>query len=145
MATGMTEEIGVGQLTITFRLDGERSGGSIAAFEFTVPAGAGVPGAHSHDGYEETIYGLAGTLHWTVAGQETDVGPGDILCIPRGVAHHFENIGSADARMLAILTPGILGPAYFRELAAVVSAASGPPDPGAVADVMRRHGLTPTP
>jgi hypothetical protein len=46
--------------------------------------------------------------------------------------------------MLAILTPGVLGPAYFRELAAVVSAASGPPDPRAIADVMLRHGLTPT-
>ena len=29
-------------------------------FEFDVPAGARVLIAHSHDGYEETIYGLAG-------------------------------------------------------------------------------------
>jgi hypothetical protein len=42
------------------------------------------------------------------------------------------------------VTPGILGPEYFREVAAIVGAAmSGPPDLAAIAQVMRRHGLTP--
>jgi hypothetical protein len=41
---------------------------------------------------------------------------------------------------------GILGPAYFREMAAVLKTATdGPPDPAALAEVMRRHGLTPAP
>jgi hypothetical protein len=44
------------------------------------------------------------------------------------------------------VTPGILGPDYFRELAALVEgAAGGPPDLAAIAEVMRRHGLTPAP
>jgi hypothetical protein len=48
--------------------------------------------------------------------------------------------------MLAIVTPGILGPDYFREMAAVLKAAAGgPPNFAAVAEVMRRHGLTPAP
>jgi hypothetical protein len=48
--------------------------------------------------------------------------------------------------MLAIVSPGILSPNYFREMAAVVKAASGgPPNPAALAEVMRRHGLTPAP
>jgi quercetin dioxygenase-like cupin family protein len=34
-----------------------------------------VPVAHSHDGYEETIYGLDGVLTWTVEGTQTEVGP----------------------------------------------------------------------
>ncbi len=118
----------------------------MAVFEFDVPAAAKVPVAHSHDGYEETIYGLAGTLTWTVAGVCSEVGPGDVLCIPRGAVHRFDNLYAAEARMLAIVTPGLLGPAYFREMAAVVSAATGgPPDPASLAEVMRRHGLTPEP
>jgi quercetin dioxygenase-like cupin family protein len=137
------EEIRIGQLTIRFRLENEASGGSIAVFEFDVPAGAKVPVAHSHDAYEETIYGLAGTLTWTVDGLRTEVGPGGVLCIPRGAVHRFDNIHPADARMLAIVTPGLLGPDYFREIASVVNATSGPPDPAALAEVMRRHGLTP--
>jgi quercetin dioxygenase-like cupin family protein len=146
MATGTSEEIRIGQLVIRFLLEGKVSGGSVAMFEFDVPAGAKVPIAHSHDAYEETIYGLEGVLTWTVDGQRIDVGPGQVLCIRRGVVHRFDNFHGADASMLAIVSPGILGPDYFREMAAVVKAAAGgPPDPAAVAQVMRRHGLTPAP
>ncbi|MEO6911538.1 MAG: cupin domain-containing protein, partial [Edaphobacter sp.] len=140
------EEIRLGGLAIRFLVEGKVSGGSVAIFEFDVPAGAKVPIAHSHDGYEETIYGIEGVLTLTVDGQKSDVGPGDVLCIPRGVVHRFDNGHSADAKMLAIVTPGILGPEYFREIAAVVKAAAGgPPDPAAIGEVMRRHGLTPAP
>ena len=146
MAAGATEEIRIGQLAIRFLLEGNASGGSVAVFEFDVPAGAKVPMAHSHDGYEETIYGLEGVLTFTVEGRPTDVGPGEVLCIPRGAVHRFDNVRGADTKMLAIVSPGILGPAYFREIAALVQAAAGgPPDAAALAAVMRRHGLTPAP
>ena len=114
-------------------------------FEFDVAAQAKLPMAHSHDGYEETIYGLEGVLTFTVDGKRTEIGPGDVLCIPRGAVHRFDNLGSARTKMLAILTPGILGPDFFREIAALLAGASGPPDPSSIAMVMRRHGLTPAP
>jgi quercetin dioxygenase-like cupin family protein len=138
------QEIRIGGIAVRFQLEGEASGGSVAVFEFDVAAGARVPGTHSHDGYEETIYGLEGVLSWTLDGQQTDVGPGEVLCIRRGLVHRFDNDHEVDAKMLAIITPGILGPEYFREMGAVLKAAAGgPPDPAALAEVMRRHGLTP--
>jgi quercetin dioxygenase-like cupin family protein len=140
----MREEITVGELAIRFVLTGEQSAGSVAVFEFDVPVGAKVAAAHSHDGYEETIYGLDGVLTWTIEGSPIDVGLGEALCIPRGAVHHFDNTRDLDARALAIVTPGILGPDYFREVAAVLEAAAGgPPDLAAIGAVMRRHGLTP--
>jgi quercetin dioxygenase-like cupin family protein len=145
MAASTTSEIGIGPLGIRFLLEGEASGGSVAIFEFCVPAGARVPVAHSHDAYEETVYGLEGTLTWTVAGRKVDVGPGEVLCIPRGVVHRFDNEHDVDARTLGVVTPGVLSSGYFRELAALVDAADGPPDPAAIGDVMRSHGLTPAP
>ncbi len=39
-----------------------------------------------------------------------------------------------------MLTPALIGPAYFREIAALL-AAGGPPDPAKVAEVMAGHGL----
>jgi quercetin dioxygenase-like cupin family protein len=115
-------------------------------FEFGVEAGTKVPAPHSHDGYDETIYGLAGVLTWTVGGVTQEIGPGEVLTIPRGVVHGFDNPGDVDARALAVVTPGILGPAYFREAADVLEqTAGGPPDLAAIAEVMRRHGLTPAP
>ncbi len=145
MSTGTHEEINLGQLSIRFLLEGAASAGSVAVFEFDVPAGARVPIAHSHDGYEETVYGLEGVLTWTVEGTVTDVAQGEVLCIPRGAVHHFENTGEVDATALAIVTPGILGPDYFRELADLARAAGGPPDPASMGAVMVRHGLTPAP
>ena len=56
----------------------------------------------------------------TIEGVPTDVGPGEALCIRRGVVHHFDNTHDVDAKALAVVTPGILGPDYFREVAAVV-------------------------
>ena len=146
MTTSTREEIRIGQLAIRFLVEAKESGGSVTMFEFEVPAGAKVPIAHSHDAYEETIYGLGGVMTWTVDGVETDVGPGDVLVIPRGVVHRFDNTYDANATSLGIVSPGILGPAYFRDIAAVVDAAAGgPPDLAALAQVMRNHGLTPAP
>jgi len=146
MSTSTREEIKIGQLAIRFLIEGEESGGTAAIFEFDVPVGAKVPVAHSHDGYEETIYGLGGVMTLTIEGVPTDLGPGEVLCIRRGVVHHFDNTHDVDAKALAVVTPGILGPDYFREVAAVFEAAAGgPPDLAAIAAVMSRHGLTPAP
>jgi quercetin dioxygenase-like cupin family protein len=140
------EEIHIGPLAVRFLVEADESGGTVAMFECDVPAGANVPAAHSHDAYEETIYGLGGVLTWTVDGTPVDIGPGDVVCIPRGAVHRFDNNGETDATVLAVVTPGVLGPDYFREVAAVVQAAAGgPPDLGQVGAVMKRHGLTPVP
>jgi len=142
MTTSMREEIKVGELAIRFLVESEQSAGSVTVFEFDVPAGAKVPVPHSHDGYEETIYGLEGVLTWIIDGVPIDVGPGEAVCIGRGAVHHFDNTGEVDAKALAVVTPGILGPDYFREVAAVLDS-GGPPDLAAIGAVMRRHGLTP--
>jgi quercetin dioxygenase-like cupin family protein len=138
------EEIRIGQLAIRFLLEGKDSGGALAMFEFDVAAGGKVPAAHSHDAYEETIYGLQGVMTFTVSEQRAEIRPGEVLCIPRGAVHRFDNLHTETAKCLAVLTPGILGPEYFREIAEVLKASpSGPPNPAAIGEVMRRHGLTP--
>lgn len=146
MSATTNDEIRLGDMAIRFLVEGDRTAGSLAVFEFDVPVGAKVSAAHSHDGYEETIYGLEGILTWTLEGTPIDVGPGEVLFIPRGAVHRFDNTGDIDARALAIVTPGVLGPDFFREVAAIIDAATaGPPDMAAIADVMRSHGLTPAP
>jgi quercetin dioxygenase-like cupin family protein len=139
------ETIRVGPLAIRFLITRENSNGSIAAFELTVPLAQRLPApAHSHDHYEETIWGIHGVLTWTVNGKHVDVGPGQALCIPRGAIHRFENYGDQDARALCVITPAAIGPQYFRESAEVINgAAGGPPDRAKMAEIMRRHGLTP--
>jgi uncharacterized cupin superfamily protein len=100
--------------------------------------------SHSHDAFEETIYGLEGVWTWTIDAQRREIGPGESACIARGQIHGFENRGSIDAKFLAIATPGVFGPTYFHDLNDVFAAAAGgPPDRAAIEEVMRRHGLSP--
>jgi quercetin dioxygenase-like cupin family protein len=141
------EIIRLGPLAVRFLITGEHASGSLALFELTVPSAQRLMApAHSHDHYEETIYGLEGVLTWTVDGKRIDVGPGQALCIPRGAIHRFDNNGSQDVRALCVITPAALGPQYFREAAEVIKAAAGgPPDRIKMAETMRRHGLTPAP
>jgi quercetin dioxygenase-like cupin family protein len=144
MATSTREEIKVGGMAIRFLVEGSQTSGSVAIFEFDVPAGARIAGAHSHDGYDETIYGLEGVLTWTIEGTPTEVGPDEAIFIPRGAVHQFDNRGELDAKALAIATPGSIGPDFFREAGAILDAAAGgPPDLAALGVVMRQHGLTP--
>ena len=139
------EAIRVGPVAVRFLLTGDNSSGSIAAFELVVPGGDRIPvPPHSHDHYEETIYGIDGVLTWTVEGKPIDVGPGQVLCIPRGAVHRFDNYTSHDVKALCVITPGVLSPQYFREAAEVFNAAAGgPPDKAKMIEIMRRHGLTP--
>jgi quercetin dioxygenase-like cupin family protein len=141
------EAIRLGPLTVRFLITGENSSGTIAAFEVMVPSAQRLAAPpHSHDRYEETIYGVDGVLTWTVDGKQIDVGPRQALCIPRGAIHRFDNNGAQDARALCVITPAAIGPQYFREAAEVINAAAGgPPDRAKMAKIMRRHGLTPAP
>ena len=139
------DSIAVGPLTIRFLVTGEQSGGSLAFFELHVPAGAGLPGpAHRHDGYGETIYGVAGTLSWTVDDEPVTLEPGEALCIPRGAVHRFHNPDATTAMVLVAVTPAGIGPEYFREVAdALTEAAPDPPNPAHMGEIMGRYGLTP--
>jgi quercetin dioxygenase-like cupin family protein len=140
------EIIKIGPLGIRFLLTGDDSNGSVSVFEFFVPVGQKlVAPAHMNDAYEEMLYGIEGVLTWTVDGRLIEVGPGQALCIPRGAVHRFDNLGGEDVKQLVVISPAIMGPAYFREAAEVIGAASGPPDRAKMIEVFRRHGMTVAP
>ncbi len=138
------EMIGIGPLGIRFLLTGDDTSRSVSVFEVLVPAGQKLAApAHKNDAYEEVLYGIQGVLTWTVDGTPIEVGPGQALCIPRGAVHRFDNLGSEDVKQLVVISPAIMGPAYFREAAeAINSATGGPPDRARMMDIFRRHGMT---
>ena len=140
------EIIEIGPLGIRFLLTGDDSNGSVSVFEFFVPVGQKlVAPAHMNDAYEEMLYGMEGVLTWTVDGRLIEVGPGQALCIPRGAVHRFDNLGGEDVKQLVVISPAIMGPAYFREAAEVIGAAAGPPDRAKMIEVFRRHSMTVAP
>ena len=78
-----------------------------------------------------------GALHATlnVAG-----GPGSILFVPAGIPHAFANLSSKPARMFFQAAPEGHED-YFEELAALLRASKGKPDPQAVAELRSRHDI----
>ena len=140
----MPEIIRVGALELRFLQSKQETGGSLDLFEMTCPPNARMPVPHYHRDWDETILGLSGIVTFTLDGKAVAIGPGDSLFIVRGVVHGFDNRSSEAAKCLCILTPGVLGPEYFRETGAELAAGS-PPDPVKLLAIMQRHGLIPQP
>jgi quercetin dioxygenase-like cupin family protein len=111
------ETINIGPLGIRFLLTGDDSSGSVSGSRFSSQSHKLGEPAHKNDAYEEILYGIEGVLSWTVDGTPIEVGPGQALCIPRGAVHRFDNLGNEDVKQLAVISPAIIGPAYFREAA----------------------------
>jgi hypothetical protein len=132
--------ITVGALGIRFLIEAADSDGTAAVFECYLPANAWMLTPHSHDGFEETIYGLEGARPGRSTARRSRSVPARPCACPAVRCTGFENDRSADATLLAIATPTAFGPSYFREIGKGLAASTGaPPDLAAIGAVMRRH------
>jgi quercetin dioxygenase-like cupin family protein len=89
---------------VTFLITGEQSGGAFFMAEVVVTPGGGNP-PHIHTREEESFYLQQGTLTVQVGGKTLTASAGDFICLPRGVAHSFQNTGNVDAKFLLVATP----------------------------------------
>ena len=109
----------------------------------TTRMAASRPLAHSHDHYEERSMVSTECLPGLSTENKSTSGRGRRYAFR---AAPFDNNGSPDTKALCAITPAAIGPQYFCESAEVINAASGgPPDRAKMAEIMRRHGLTPAP
>ena len=142
MTPPIKETVTIGTLQLNFLLDGDDTNNTLVMFELIVQPNAKVPAPHFHVAVDEVLYGLEGTLTQTVGDKTLELKPGDKCFIPRGTIHGFTNKHDVPAKALCVLSPASIGPAYFREIAAVINA-GGPPDMQKVLAIMQRHGLEP--
>ena len=139
----MPQTIELGSLQLKFLQSKDDTAGSIDMFEMTLQPNARMPIPHYHDRWDETIYGLTGVSTWRIDGKDIDLAPGETVFIKRGIVHGFTNRSDKPASCLCTLSPGVLGPHYFEEMAALLSA--GTPDPVKMKETMLRYGLIPVP
>ena len=142
----MHETIRVGEMSLTFLKTRHETGGVFDLFEFTMPAFHRVPFSHIHRKYDETIFGVDGTITWTLQEQRedksTEVRPGTTFFIPRGTPHFYANRTHTTARILCLQTPGVLGPEYYLEIAALYLH-NRHPDLARIGAIMSRYGVVP--
>src|SRR5215472_2674668 len=98
---------------IGFLITGEQTGGAFFMAEVSVPPGGGNP-PHIHRREEESFYMQQGTLTVNVGLETRTASAGDFVCLPRGVAHSFQNTGTVDAKFLLVAAPAGLE-AFFEE------------------------------
>lgn len=101
--------------------------------EHPVPAGFGVP-LHVHHQEDEMVFVLEGTITFVTGQNEVEAGPGTFLHLPRAVPHGFFNRSGANARMIAIASPGGGLEGIFRDIDRMDAAAAH--DPAAIGQLL---------
>jgi mannose-6-phosphate isomerase-like protein (cupin superfamily) len=138
----MHETIRVGEMSVTFLKTRHETGGVFDLFELIMPALHRVPLPHLHRKYDETIFGVDGSTTWTLDDKPHEVRPGTTLFIPRGTPHSYANPTHIPGRVLCLQTPGVLGPEYYLEIAALYLT-NRHPNLAGMASIMGRYGIVP--
>jgi len=76
-------------------------GPNFAMRRFTMEPGGGMPN-HTNT-VEHEQYVLAGHARIGIGSEEFEVHPGDVVFIPEGVPHWYQNIGEADFEFLCMI------------------------------------------
>lgn len=100
------ERIAFGGMQMQFKLNKQHTAGLLGCdMAQLMPGFMGAP-PHWHDGFDEIVYVMDGTLQVWVDGQLTSVETGDWHLRPRGLPHSFWNSGSTPAHFINFYTPG---------------------------------------
>ncbi len=129
----------------TILLTAEDCGGAFSLLKLVVPPGRGSP-LHTHTQEDETFHVVEGEVEFSTGGQALQARLGSVVFGPRGVSHGFCNVGSRDASLLCMITPGGLERFFMDAGVPACDRASLPPAP-TPEDIERlrraapRHGI----
>lgn len=129
-------------IEVHFKQEGKDSNNELSIFNCIIPSKSRTPMPHYHSDFDETVFGVKGTISWTVDGKTSEIGPGDSIFIPRGITHSFSNNTTETVEFLCHVSPGILNSDYFEDIAEVINV-DGIPDFNQLQLVMKKHGLIP--
>jgi len=86
-------------------LRGEQTGGAYSLSELTFQPGSQGTPLHVHHREEELYYVIEGELQVVVGGEETVLGVGASVRLPRGIPHKVWPVGNVATRVLMIVSP----------------------------------------
>ena|ERR1035438_3448242 len=115
-------------------MGGEHTAGTFSAIVGEIKPGEGPP-PHLHRDREEFFFVLEGSYSLGVNGNESTIGPGTMVFVPRGTVHTFKNVGSTTGKILEWTIPGNNGD-YFRAMHQMETA--GGFDPEKFAEINQR-------
>ena len=131
----------LGASTMGLKVDGDRTGGAIAFYEYVSAQGVAGPPQHVHHAHDETFYVVDGTYEFTVGEDVLALAPGAFLHLPRETPHTFRNAGDDLGCIVGTFNPGRFAN-YFRELATIIERTGEPPDQDTWVELYGRYDTT---
>ena len=107
----------------TLLASSELTGGAFELFE-EVRSSRGGPPPHVHRARDEMFYVLEGRYAFTRGTDELEIGPGQVVFVPRGARHRFTTL-EAPSRTLILIAPAGLAE-FFREMGDRIGAGATP-------------------
>lgn len=96
----------VGDMELVFKFSKQQTAGHLGVWETVIqPGELGAP-PHFHQGFDEVLRVLDGTVHVMVGDTVTAVPAGGWHLRPKGMVHSFWNSGSVPARTIDLCLPG---------------------------------------
>ena len=110
----------LGRLTLTVKTTAADNGAAYTLCEAFEPPGWSAA-LHRHPTYDEAHIICEGHYQCQLADQLLELGPGDMMFVPRGIPHSVKNVGSEPGRELIISSPGGIFDAFVDEATASLS------------------------
>ncbi|SHL22325.1 Cupin domain-containing protein [Chitinophaga jiangningensis] len=120
----------------TFKFTGADTGGLFTTFIQENPPGIQIP-KHRHTREDEFFHVISGEVEFQIEDDIHSLLAGDMIFLPRGVAHSFKVVGNSPARVECSVYPSGLE-FMFEELGRLPA---GPPDLAVVAAICDRYGV----
>ena len=136
----MTPEVGtelvnpVAQTRTVFRATAASTDGAYVEVEQTHATAQ--PPLHLHPSQDEHFTVVSGRLRAVVDGVERDLGPGDVLEVPRGTSHQMWSVAEESTQTIWRTTPALRTDQFFCDLWQVAA------DNGFEPDLMKAYEVT---
>ena len=118
-----TRGVGLGRPGWTLLASGVQTRGAFELFEEVRTSPSGPP-PHVHRDREETFYVVEGRYVFTRGTDEIEVGPGQVVFVPRGTRHHFRTLVAPSRTLIIIAPAGLEG--FFREMGILIGRGATP-------------------
>jgi mannose-6-phosphate isomerase-like protein (cupin superfamily) len=105
--TGQTLENPVSGERITFTRTAADTGGELLAFDMTLSPDGNVPGTHVHPEQEERFEIVSGTMKFRLGFKKVVAGPGEVVVVPAGARHRFDNAGDEPVEVRVEVRPAL--------------------------------------
>jgi quercetin dioxygenase-like cupin family protein len=104
---GQTIENPISGERITFRKTAAETDGEVLAFDLELSPDGNVPGMHVHPTQEERFEVVEGTMRFRRSGRKVIANAGDVVVVPPGVRHKFQNGGDEQAQVRVEVRPAL--------------------------------------